>query len=70
MSKFRRWLIGILVGDSSYIKNCSIEGVLVLRNAHNVSCCGFSKTSIVRIGTVEMSAVKAFNRAKSRHTIK
>lgn len=41
MRSIRLWLIGFLVGDMSYIKNCAIGGPVILRDEHFVAGCFF-----------------------------
>lgn len=50
MSKFRTWLINLLIGDSSYIRNCVIDGSVGLRNSHCVNGCTFFKGAYVYVG--------------------
>ena len=48
MGKFRVWLINLLIGDCSYMKNCTVSGVVDIRQRHNITCCTFVGDSYVK----------------------
>jgi hypothetical protein len=59
MKKLRIFLVNILIGDSSYIRNVVVHGSIIVRKDHYITCCSFDYRGSITVGATVIPVKEA-----------